>query len=60
MNVRFSSMILTVLDVAKSTSAEKYQLTVITGSPHFVYVTSDKAEISVLCKYTLDFIKSLR
>ena len=53
-------MILTVLDVAKSTSAEKYQLTVITGSPHFVYVTSDKAEISVLCKYTLDFIKSLR
>lgn len=42
---------LTILEVPKSANAEKYQLTVITASPHYVYVTSDKVEISVLCKY---------
>lgn len=41
----------TIFAVPKSASAEKYQLTIITASPHYVFVTSDKVEISVLSKY---------
>ena len=42
---------LTIFAVPKSASAEKYQLLIITASPHYVFVTSDKVEISVLSKY---------
>ena len=42
---------LTILAVAKSINGEKYQLRILTASPDFFPLESEKVKISVLCKY---------